>query len=206
MSMENGLVMAHHSLFPTLVGTFDLGRKLTEAEKSFFLGLPQRANKGNSRSQDHYILRHEELREINEFIVAATNAYFNIHYAPKNGVELKITQSWCNYTEPGQYHHAHTHPNSLVSGVFYVQTTEQDRIYFYRDVYQQVKVQTERWNLWNSQSWWFNATECQLILFPSSLTHTVDTVKGESTRVSLSYNTFPVGYVGEEDDLTALYL
>jgi hypothetical protein len=31
-----------------------------------------------------------------------------------------ITQSWLNYTETNQYHHKHEHPNSLVSGVFYV--------------------------------------------------------------------------------------
>lgn len=34
----------------------------------------------------------------------------------------------------------------------------------------------------------------------------VQTVGGEDTRVSLAFNTFPVGYVGEEDELTALHL
>ena len=45
-----------------------------------------------------------------------------------------------------------------------------------------------------------------LILFPSRLTHMVETVKGEDTRISLSFNTFPVGLVGEEMDLTGLKL
>jgi hypothetical protein len=34
----------------------------------------------------------------------------------------------------------------------------------------------------------------------------VETVKGEDTRISLSFNTFPVGLVGEEMDLTGLKL
>jgi hypothetical protein len=34
----------------------------------------------------------------------------------------------------------------------------------------------------------------------------VETVQGEATRISLSFNTFPVGVVGEEMDLTGLKL
>lgn len=44
-----------------------------------------------------------------------------------------------------------------------------------------------------------------LMIFPSSLAHMVETVK-EEDRISLSFNTFPVGYVGEEEALTALHL
>jgi hypothetical protein len=45
-----------------------------------------------------------------------------------------------------------------------------------------------------------------LILFPSSLTHMVQTVESEQTRISLAFNTFPVGHVGDEMDLTGLSL
>jgi hypothetical protein len=58
----------------------------------------------------------------------------------------------------------------------------------------------------NSESWWFEATAGKLILFPSSLTHMVPEVKGDDVRISLSFNTFPVGVVGEEMDLTGLKL
>jgi hypothetical protein len=34
----------------------------------------------------------------------------------------------------------------------------------------------------------------------------VPEVRGEETRISLSFNTFPVGVVGEEMDLTGLRL
>ena len=55
-------------------------------------------------------------------------------------------------------------------------------------------------------AWWFEAITGRLILFPSSLTHMVPTVEGEDVRVSLSFNTFPAGTVGEEMDLTGLKL
>ena len=38
-----------------------------------------------------------------------------------SSIHLKITQSWINFTKKGEYHHPHAHPNSLISGVFYVE-------------------------------------------------------------------------------------
>ena len=82
---------------------------------------------------------------------------------------------------------------------------ERDRIYFYKDGYKQISLPTDNWNLYNSESWWFEVGTGDLMLFPSSLTHMVETVKDDD-RISLSFNTFPVGYVGEEESLTALHL
>ena len=94
-----------------------------------------------------------------------------------------------------------------MSGVFYVQADKaKDKIYFYRNGYQQIKFPPSDWNVWNSESWWFEVGSCDLVLFPSSLTHMVPTVESEQTRISLSFNTFPVGNVGEEMDLTGLQL
>jgi len=44
------------------------------------------------------------------------------------------------------------------------------------------------------------------MIFPSSLTHMVETTKSDQTRISISFNTFPKGYVGEDLDLTGLHL
>ncbi len=72
--------------------------------------------------------------------------------------------------------------------------------------YQQIKLPTENFNLFNSESWWFEVATGDLMLFPSSLTHMVETVKSDKTRISISFNTFPKGYVGEDLDLTGLHL
>lgn len=196
-----------HNLFPTPVGMFDLGREFTDAEKNFILGLPQHANMGNTTSDDSEVLKREEMADLNEFIKASVQEYLTTVYAPKNEMHLRITQSWANYTKPGQFHHKHAHPNSFVSGVFYIQTqNDTDRIYFYHDKYQMLKLPTEKWNVYNSESWWFEAIQGRLILFPSSLTHMVEAVKGDNTRISMSFNTFPVGHIGDDRALTGLYL
>jgi uncharacterized protein (TIGR02466 family) len=162
---------------------------------------------GNVTSTDNTILRNRSMTKLRDFIESSVSEYFKSIYSPKHDVSLRVTQSWINYTEPGQYHHKHAHPNSFVSGVFYPQANrETDKIYFYRDGFQQIKFPPSDWNIWNSESWWFEVGTGDLILFPSSLTHMVETVKGEDTRISLSFNTFPVGNIGEEVDLTGLKL
>lgn len=199
--------MQLHNLFPTAVAMFDLGRDLTEAEKDFLLNLPQHANMGNTTSDDNEVLTRPEMSDLNTFMQASVQEYLTTVYAPKNEMHLRITQSWTNYTKPGQFHHKHAHPNSFVSGVFYIQTqNDTDRIYFYNDKYQTIKLPTDKWNVYNSESWWFEAIQGRLILFPSSLTHMVEAVKGESTRISMSFNTFPVGHIGDDRALTGLYL
>jgi uncharacterized protein (TIGR02466 family) len=196
-----------HNLFPTPVGRYELGRDLTAKELSFLKNQETRFNAGNTTSKDNTILKNKELTKLRDFLETSISEYFKTVYNPKHQVNLKITQSWTNYTENGQYHHKHAHPNSFVSGVFYIQANkEKDKIYFYRDGYQQIKFPPKEWNVWNSESWWFDVGTCDLILFPSSLTHMVQTVDHNETRISLSFNTFPVGVVGEEMDLTSLKL
>jgi uncharacterized protein (TIGR02466 family) len=196
-----------HNLFPIPVGRYELGRDLTSKELSFLKNQETRPNMGNVTSANKTLLKSKELTQLRDFIETKVSEYFTTVYSPKHKVNLKITQSWTNYTEQGQYHHKHEHPNSFISGVFYVQSDKvKDKIYFYRNGYQQIKLPPNEWNVWNSDSWWFDVGTCDLILFPSSLTHMVETVDHEQTRISLSFNTFPVGNVGEEMDLTGLQL
>jgi len=196
-----------HNLFPTPIGRYELGRDLTAKELSFLKKQETRSNMGNITSTNNTILKSKELTNLRDFIETKVSEYFTEVYKPKHKVGLKVTQSWTNYTENGQYHHKHAHPNSFVSGVFYIQSDkEKDKIYFYKDGYQQIKFPPSEWNVWNSESWWFEVGTGDLVFFPSSLTHMVQTVESEKTRISLAFNTFPVGHVGDEMNLTGLSL
>jgi uncharacterized protein (TIGR02466 family) len=195
-----------YSIFPTAVAKFELGRDFSTEELAFVDSQPTHKNQGNTTSDNRYVLRDDTLKSLTAFIDASVAEYLRSIYAPKHDVSLRLTQSWLNYTKPGEFHHKHAHPNSFVSGVLYLKAArERDKIYFYRDGYQQIKLPTDNWNLHNSESWWFEVGAGDLMLFPSSLTHMVETVQGDE-RVSLAFNTFPVGYVGEEESLTALHL
>lgn len=195
-----------YSLFPIPVAKFELNREFTSDEIAFVDSQPTHKNMGNTTSNNRYVLQHDTLAKLREFTESCVAEYLSTIYAPKHDVTLRLTQSWLNYTKPGEFHHKHEHPNSFVSGVLYLKAArERDKIYFYKDGYQQIKLQTKQWNLHNSESWWFEVGAGDLMLFPSSLTHMVETVQGNE-RVSLAFNAFPVGYVGEEESLTALHL
>jgi uncharacterized protein (TIGR02466 family) len=199
--------MIVHSLFPKPVGQFKFGRELTEAELSFIKTQKTHKNMGNTTSDDTALFEYKELKDLADFCQKAVDEYMLRIYAPKNEVSLYFTQSWANYTEPGQFHHKHAHPNSFVSGVFYVNAdSEKDKIFFYKDGYEQLKLPTDNFNLHNSESWWFSVGTGDLLLFPSSLTHMVEQTQSAETRISISFNTFLKGYVGQDDSLTALHL
>lgn len=199
--------MLVNNLFPTPVAGFELGRDLSEVEREHLFNLETRPNQGNTTSVDNNVLNKPELQSLTEFLNNSLQEYFNTVYAPKTDANLCITQSWVNYTKPGQFHHKHAHPNSLISGVFYIQAAkETDKLYFFKDGFQQLKIIPKDFNVYNSDSWWLAAATGTLYLFPSSLTHMVEQVKGEDTRISLSFNTFPKGIIGDEIGLTGLNL
>lgn len=191
--------MIIENLFPIPIGFFRYDGKVDIGDEE------QRSNDGNTSSVDKYILK--KLLDLMTFIEKSLHTYLMSTICPKNDTHLRITQSWLNWTKPGQYHHKHAHPNSLISGCYYVKANkETDKIFFYRSGYQQIKFPPVEWNAYNSDSWWYPVGTGDLIFFPSHLTHMVQPVGGEDTRISLAFNTFPVGHVGDEDELTALYL
>jgi uncharacterized protein (TIGR02466 family) len=194
-----------HSLFPTAV-TFFQYKGITEKEIKFVTEQKTRGNTGNTTSIDNNILNNKEMKKLKQFIEKSVKEYFKNIYQPKNNVEPYITQSWCNYTKEGQFHHKHAHPNSFISGVFYVQADKtKDKIYFFKEEYKQIKIPAKEYNLFNSESWWFETGTNDLVIFPSSLTHMVEKVVGKE-RISLSFNTFLKGYIGEDLELTGLHI
>ena len=196
-----------NNLFPTAVGFSKLDRELTEEELKFIKEQVRYPNDGNTTSENRKMLQSVEMTEIREFVETAMLDYFKSVYAPKFDVTPYITQSWANFTEKGQYHHKHAHPNSIISGVFYPQADrESDRIYFYKDGYERIKLHTAEYNPYNSESWWYETGTGDLIIFPSDLTHMVQTKQGDGTRISISFNTFVKGYVGSDESLTGLHL
>lgn len=203
--MENQIL----SLFPTPVGLYNLEKPLTDSEKSFIMNLERRPNMGNHTSVLNYLLDEKKLSRLKIFFNEAVNHYFNEVFRPQFDVKLKITQCWANYSEKGQWHHLHAHPNSFVSGVFYVNSDKQkDKIFFHKSGFKQIDIphEPENWNIFNSDAWWIPTIENQLILFPSSLSHNVDPVESDKTRVSISLNTFPIGFLGDSRTLTECIL
>ena len=198
-----------NGIFPTPIYISKLNRELTPLElkfvdknkKDFY------KNEGNITSNNNYILNEKPFANIKKELDLRVQDYFDKVISPANNITPYITQSWLNYTETNQYHHKHAHPNSLVSGVFYINCHEKhDKIKFFNDKYQTIKLEIKDWNMWNSESWWFSVKTGDVILFPSSLIHMVETKEGTNTRISLAFNVFIKGTVGVNKSLTELIL
>jgi uncharacterized protein (TIGR02466 family) len=198
-----------NGIFPTPIYISKLNRELTPLElkfvdknkKDFY------KNDGNITSNNNYILNEKPFANIKKELDLRVQDYFDKVISPANNITPYITQSWLNYTETNQYHHKHAHPNSLVSGVFYINCHEEhDKIKFFNDNYKTIKLEVKDYNIWNSESWWFTVKTGDVILFPSSLTHMVETKEGDNTRISLAFNVFIKGTVGNNKNLTELHL
>ena len=198
-----------NGIFPTPVYMSKLDRDLTKKELSFIdkTKLDFYKNEGNITSNNNYILNQKVFGKLKEDLDLRVKDYFNKVLSTTDAVTPFITQSWLNYTETKQYHHKHVHPNSLVSGVFYVNCHEElDKIKFFNEGYKTIKPEIKDWNLYNSESWWFTVKTGDIILFPSSLTHMVENKEGTNTRISLAFNVFIKGTIGNNKNLTELVL
>ena len=197
--------MMIYNLFPTGVGGFELGRDLSEIEKNYLFNLNQQNNEGNAKSTNPWILEDKKLSSLRSFLNDSLQEYFHATISPQDNLKLEITQSWVNYTTPGQYHHKHAHPNSIISGVFYIQAAKDiDKLHFYNELYQQTKIVPKVFHVYNADSWWLPTETGQLLLFPSRLVHMVEPTTGEDDRISLSFNSFYKGKLGDDDMLTSL--
>ena len=167
-------------------------------------------NVGNSTTNNSYIFK-DRLKKIKQFCEQHLKIYIEQTINPKNELDFYITQSWLNITKPKGFHHDHYHANSLISGVFYVATEEDDKITFgdpIGKVRERVKFDSPKeFNLWNSPDWWLEAKKNELLLFPSWLNHRVMPNELTTTdRISISFNTFVRGTLGDREELTELIL
>ena len=194
-------------IFATPIYKTKLNRSLTEIELSFVdkTKLDVYKNEGNTTSNNNYILDNKIFKNLKKELELKVQDYFDKVLCTTNSVTPYITQSWLNYTETNQYHHKHNHFNSLVSGVLYINSDENyDKINFYKDSYQSIKPNIKENNLFNSEAWWFPVKTGDIILFPSSLLHMVSIKQGDNTRISLAFNVFIKGDIGDEKNLTKL--
>ena len=196
--------MPIHGLFPIPVGFYELD-VLTEEQRDWIVGQPLISNTGNRVSADKHLLDADIMGPVRSQIETALAEFCvePLSLGPES--QLRITQSWCNYTAVGESHHKHHHPNSIVSGVYYPQTAPGDGITFFNERLQRDQFDTApaAHNQFNSLVWNVPTPQNSLILFPSTLPHEVSSRQIEGLdRISLSFNTFFAGDFGADERMT----
>ena len=159
----------------------------------------------NRQSLDNFILDNPELENIRKWIRLKINEYARNVMGSKS--EMVITQSWLNKNAKGESHHEHVHPNSMISGVWYPQINENlPPIEFRTSSARDVTLEIETYNQFNSATFMLPMRMGELIIFPSNLSHSVQPNQSDEERISLSFNTWCKGNLGDKKQLTYLPL
>ena len=199
-------------MFPTPVYIIKRNSNLTsEEEKEIkeILKSGMNINSGNRSSNNSYIFD-GNLEKIKQFCEQQLKIYVEELIIPREEIEVYITQSWLNVTKPGEFHHEHSHSNSIISGVFYISTEEGDSITFIDpnfNLKHVLRIEPKEFNVWNSSICASPSITNELILFPSWMNHRVEPNEMATTdRISISFNTFVRGTLGSREEKTELIL
>jgi hypothetical protein len=142
--------------------------------------------------------------------------YLNASMGLKGYYEnIKITESWANLTEPGQGHHDHMHPFSVVSGTLFlddnpdnlnlfIETHTPDLPFFLpkNKTYVDLKTLLPDIGVDPAQT---NNLKHHLVLFLSNWHHNVAPVpEGNPNRRTIAFNTMWSGRVGTGQNLAGM--
>lgn len=201
---------AVHPLFATPImvsgGTFAFAPE----EQAFLDGLEFVRNVGNAMSRDDRVLDAPALARLRAFVDEHVSVYVHRLWRIREDLEVHVTQSWVNRAGPGQFHARHRHPNSIVSGVLFLDDDPDEAlppIAFHRPQ-EPFPLQLDYRDLdeLNASARTFPVERGRLILFPSLLEHDVGPNETDRTRSTLSFNTFVRGVAGRADALTEVRL
>jgi len=114
--------------------------------------------------------------------------------------DFYITDSWIARTPPGGKHIVHNHPNSILSGTFYINVPKDSALLFYTEV-----------EMFKTFKFWFDySTETEynrtvtrlpvktsdVVIFPSWLNHGVEVNNSTDERIVIGFNCFVKGKFG----------
>ena len=187
-------------IFPTPIFVTNYGKTDNELEIIKTMPFKDPFGNGNQTTKNSSILDHIELGHLQGFILENLKIYAKT--VLETSEEIYITQSWANRNKKGMVHHEHIHPNSIVSGVLFLSKEEKlPPIKFSKNIFSSLQLKINKFNFFNSANFSLANDVGNLVLFPSSLRHSVPVNTHEEERYTLSFNTFSKT-LGTEERLT----
>ena len=163
---------------------------------------------GTRISKDSFILNDNKYKNIKQNIIEVVEDYKKNVLSIKN--ELIMTQSWVSLNNKDNQHHTHTHGNTFISLVYYLNCVSGDLVFdfekssiqkgFYFDY------DVEEFNIYNSSSWTFNVKTDDIVIFPGLLKHRTTPNQDTKYRKILGANFFLKGKLGKYDEYSEITL
>lgn len=178
---------------------YESNRVLSDQEKNVIDSLEVDKSQ-NKLSVDRYVLNLPGLEHLKEFCQDA------IDYYTKEVVQVSdkfyITNSWTTNNLKGISHNIHSHPNSIISGIFYFEADEDASQFIVVNespIFKEFAFQYHYtgYSHFNSKSWGFPVKTGTLIVFPSWIKHGSGENLSNSPRRLLGFNSFVKGKFGD---------
>jgi uncharacterized protein (TIGR02466 family) len=191
------------SCFTTYVDNINHG-SIVDAVEKIQVTEPgnQRSNEGGFQSMIKYAPEYDNLETAKLFTNTIIPAAKMIAQSWSLPSQMTDVGYWYNVNYKHSSNREHTHPNSFLSGVYYIKVpqdsgnitflranSEHDKMEFIHQLISEKNLHIDN-NRINTQHW-FSPKEGMLILFPGHLTHYVRqnlTNDTDDRRISLSFN------------------
>ena len=191
---------------PTAVYKDKLGYKLTSQQRDTLDNLVIHPNE---LSEEMGILDRPEFKSMKDVVFSHVKKYEKDVCGFKSSLSFKLTESWYKETVPGDDHLDHNHPNSMLSGVVYLNVPKgnthheglnlihvENRGVFKHHDFRYDYTPTK----YNQISTFIPGDTGDIVLFPSYLYHFVSRNESENeSRRIISFNTFIQGRMSCEN-------
>tara|TARA_B110000285_G_C15083868_1_gene595065 strand:+ start:757 stop:1383 length:627 start_codon:yes stop_codon:yes gene_type:complete len=196
------------NLFPTPV-FIDEGIHTTKKQRDFVYNTKWYRPEADNGwlTNNHYLLDEDVMKTLKEKIMKSFNAMMSNSMQFQDSVGWRMTNSWAVKHDTGGWAQEHIHTNSVFSGVYYMDTNEhQGKIKFHKPTHDQTilpltfrpgsyKEPTD----YNLDFAHIQPENGMLVIFPSTLLHSVSANKSEWDRYSIAFNFFPTGTWGSDE-------
>ena len=195
--------MKLHQLNPVPILTTDIPVKKEWLEIADQFKYIRMATGNGNYTEDKYVLN--KLPDLRLEIAKVIEQFARDILKINKKIGFKFLNSWINIHGHKDFSHSHYHSNSLFSGVYYLKCEEgQGFLEFNNNKYNNhlsslFNFEYDELNLINNSLHRFNARTGNLIIFPSSIPHSVSTNNSQEKRYSLAFNAFPFGKFGEPE-------
>ena len=192
-------------LFPQIVSMYKVETNFNSKQLTLIKKYSEDCykNDGNTTSTNNFILNLSAFKTLKKQLLKRVEFHCYEILKIDKKIKVYITQSWLNYTQQNQFHHMHSHPNSYLSGVYYI-SCDDDTISFQDYTYKQIDPIVEKQTRYNCARWDQPTNTHDLFLFSSALKHSVNLKQNNATRISLAFNVFLKGEIGKARNLTYL--
>jgi len=169
------------------------------------------SNNSGDLSNDRFILSQIRYQKLANEIMRHVDIYTRDELAINAKIKFKFTNSWLVRHHKGDHSHKHSHSNSVLSGIVYLDVSpETGNIHFeksqtYVNLFPLcLDLDFDEYNNMNAREIVLVPKNNQILIFPSHLEHTVMRSKSDRLRYCLAFNLYPQGSIGMDKKLSNL--